>query len=64
MSDRVFLSEYCGDAKSAWVCQRPDQEDFVVICYRNSEEQRDLEQSFGTEHEADDFAEDWVLQAE
>ena len=64
MSERVFLSEYCGLAKSAWVCQRRDKEDFVVICYRRNEEQKELEQVFVTEYEAEDWAEDWVLQPE
>ena len=64
MSERVFLSEYCGEGRSAWVCQRRKEEDFVVICYENNEEQKDLEQIFSTEPEADDWAEDWVLQPE
>jgi len=64
MSERVFLSEYCGEAKSAWVCLRRDENDFVVICYRNSQQLSDLEKTFATESAADDWAEDWVLQPE
>jgi hypothetical protein len=64
MSERIFLSEYCGENKSSWVCRRRAEGDFVVVCYRRNEEQTDLEQVFATESAADDFAEDWVLQAE
>lgn len=60
MSERMFLSEYCGEAKSAWVCRRRAEGDFVVVCYRNSEQIKESEQIFATEQEADDFAEDWA----
>ena len=57
--EMLFLSEFCGANKTAWVCQRRSQGDYVAIGYQGGLEKVTYE--FATESEAEDFAEDWVL---
>lgn len=57
--EMLFLSEYCGPNKTAWVCQRRETRRYVTVCY--SAGVAKLEQEFPTETEAEEFAEDWVL---
>ena len=59
MTEQLFLSEYVGGDRTAWVCHRRDLKDFIVIGYINGMER--MGHPFATEHEADDYAEDWVL---
>jgi hypothetical protein len=59
MSEQLFLSEYVNGNRTAWVCRRRDLKDYVVIGYINGLER--MGHPFATEHEADDYAEDWVL---
>lgn len=57
--EMLFLSEFCGPNKTAWVCQRRETGEYVAVCYAAGVAK--LEQSFQTESDAEDFAEDWVL---
>jgi hypothetical protein len=59
MPEQLFLSEYVNGNRTAWVCRRRDLKDYVVIGYINGLER--IGHPFATEHEADDYAEDWVL---
>ncbi len=59
MTEQLFLSEYVGGDRTAWVCHRRDLKDFIVIGYINGMER--MGHPFATEQEADDYAEDWVL---
>ena len=59
MTEQLFLSEYVGGDRTAWVCQRRLLGDFVVIGYINGMER--MGHPFATEQQADDYAEDWVL---
>ena len=59
MPEQLFLSEYVGGDRTAWVCQRRDLNDFVVIGSINGMER--IGHPFATEQQADDYAEDWVL---
>ena len=59
MPEQLFLSEYVNGNRTAWVCRRRDLKDYVVIGYINGLER--MGHPFATEHEADDYAEDWVL---
>lgn len=54
----LFLSEYCGSNKTAWVCRRRDLNDYVAIGYVGGLER--IVQPFPTEEAAENFAEDWV----
>jgi hypothetical protein len=58
-TEMVFLSEYCGQNKTAWVCQRKSHGDFATVAYSAGVEK--LTEIFATEADAEDFAEDWVL---
>ena len=60
-NEMLFLSEYCGPNKTAWVCQRRNMKDYVTIGYVGGMEK--VTHPFPTEAEAEDFAEDWVLLA-
>lgn len=57
--EMLFLSEYCGENKTAWVCRRRDIGDYMAIGYVGGVER--IAHPFATEAEAEDFAEDWVL---
>lgn len=57
--EMLFLSEYTGPNKTAWVCQRRNLGDYVAIGYQGGLER--VAHPFPTEQEAEDFAEDWVL---
>lgn len=57
--EMLFLSEYTGANKTAWVCQRRNLGDYVAIGYQSGLER--VAHPFPTEAEAEDFAEDWVL---
>ena len=59
MPEMLFLSEYCGANKTAWVCRRRDTNDYVTIGYQGGLER--IAYPFTTLAEAEDFAEDWVL---
>jgi hypothetical protein len=59
MTEQLFLSEYVGGDRTAWVCHRRDLKDFIVIGYINGMER--MGHPFATEQLADDYAEDWVL---
>jgi len=59
MPEQLFLSEYVGGDRTAWVCHRRDLKDFIVIGYINGLER--MGHPFATEQQADDYAEDWVL---
>ena len=59
MSEMLFLSEYCGPNKTAWVCQRRETNEFIAVCYSAGVEK--LQYTFPRVDEAEDFAEDWVL---
>jgi hypothetical protein len=59
MTEQLFLSEYVGGDRTAWVCHRRDLKDFIVIGYINGMER--MGHPFATEQQADDYAEDWVL---
>lgn len=53
-----FLSEYNGANRTAWVCRRPDLNDYVMIGYINGLERES--HPFPSERMAEDAAEDWV----
>lgn len=59
--EKLFLSEYVSDDqnKTAQVYKVLGQNCFQVDCYRSSEVIKS--EIFLREHQADDFAEDWVL---
>lgn len=59
MPEMLFLSEYVGPNRTAWVCRRRDMNDYVAIGYAAGLER--VAFPFSTEQEAEDFAEDWVL---
>lgn len=59
MSEMLFLSEYCGPNKTAWVCQNRSNNEYVAVCYIQGVEKK--QKSFLKESDAEDFAEDWVL---
>lgn len=57
--EMIFLSEYCNKDKTAHVFRRISEHDYVAIGFINGiEKQR---QSFLTENQSEDWAEDWVL---
>lgn len=56
--EMLFLSEYCGANKTAWVCRRRDLKDYAVVGYVGGLEV--CHQVFDTEADAEDWAEDWV----
>lgn len=62
MGDRLFLHEYVGDIKTASVYRDLATNKYWVVGYRQSTVE--LQEVFRTEHEAEDYAEDWVLQSE
>lgn len=59
MSEMLFLSEYLGSNKTAWVCQNRSSKEYVAVCYSAGLEK--MQQSFYLIDDAEDFAEDWVL---
>ena len=62
MGDRLFLHEYVSDIKTAQVYRDLATNKYWVLGYRQSA--IELQEVFRTEHEAEDYAEDWVLQPE
>lgn len=58
-NEMLFLSEYTGPNKTAWVCHRRNKNDYVAIGYIDGLER--IAHPFPTEQQAEDFAEDWVL---
>jgi hypothetical protein len=58
-NEYLFLSEYQGSNKSAWVCQNRQTRAYTAIGYAAGVEQ--LKESFDSESDAEDWAEDWVL---
>lgn len=60
MGDRLFLHEYVGDIKTASVYRDLATNKYWVLGYQNSSQH--LQELFNTEHEAEDYAEDWVDQ--
>ena len=58
MGDRLFLSEYVQGTRSAHVLERLTSKDYVIYCFCCGYE---LEtDSFSTEQEARNWAQDWV----
>ena len=58
-NEMLFLSEYCGPRRTAWVCRRNLKSDYVVIGYIDGLER--MAHPFTNEQQAEDYAEDWVL---
>lgn len=56
--EMLFLSEYNGCDRTAWVCKRAKLDDYVMIGYINGLERQ--AHPFPTEQLAEDAAEDWV----
>jgi hypothetical protein len=56
----IYLSEYNGPNRTAQVFRKLGTTMFYVKCFDQSKELHQA--SFQTEFEAEDFAEDWVLE--
>lgn len=56
----IYLSEYNGANRTAQVFRKDGTTMFYVKCFQHSQELRQA--PFQTEFEAEDFAEDWVLE--
>lgn len=61
MGNRLFLHEYVHKSRTAQVYKDLETPIFWVVGYTNNEAW--LQEGFRTEHEAENHAEDWVLQA-
>lgn len=59
VSEMLFINEYCGPKRTAWVCRRRNMNDYVTIGYIDGLER--MAHPFPTEAEAKDYAENWVL---
>lgn len=58
MPEMLFLSEYTGSQRTAWVCKIHDQGLYAVIGYENNNEV--YRETMATEQLAEDCAEDWI----
>lgn len=57
----IFQGEHTSKKRTAHVFKRQEENDYIVVCYELGVES--LSDTFDLEQLADDWAEDWVLNA-